>query len=43
MLEAQADSPDCHLLAITAPKFDWLARLVPTPKNRYHLHDFIKI
>ena len=43
MLEAQTDSPDRHLLAIAAPKFDWLAWLVPTPKNRYHLHDFIKI
>lgn len=43
MLEAQADSPDRHFLAIAAPKFDWLAWLVPTPKNRYHLHDFIKI
>ena len=43
MLEAQADSPDCHFLAIAAPKFDWLTWLVPTPKNRYHLHDFIKI
>lgn len=43
MLETQADSPDRHFLAIAAPKFDWLAWLVPTPKNRYHLHYFIKI
>ena len=43
MLKAQADSPDRHFLTVTTPKFDWLARLVPTPKNRYHLHDFIKI
>ena len=43
MLEAQADSPDRHFLAIATPKFDWLAWLVSTPKNRYHLHDFIKI
>ena len=43
MLEAQADSLDRHFLAVATPKFDWLAWLVSTPKNRYHLHDFIKI
>ena len=43
VLKAQADSPDRHFLAIAAPKFNWLTWLVPTPKNRYHLHDFIKI
>ena len=43
MLEAQADSLDRHFLAIAAPKSDWLTWLMPTPKNRYHLHYFIKI
>lgn len=43
MLETQADSPDRHFLAIATPKFNWLAWLVPTPKNRHHLHYFIKI
>jgi hypothetical protein len=43
MLEAQADSPNRHFLAIATPKFDWLAWLIPTPKNRHYLHDFIKI
>ena len=43
MLEAQADSPDRHFLAIAAPKFDWLTWLVPTPKNCHHFHYLIKI